>query len=71
MDLGLKEGCEAGLAQLLTVFGADDEGSIDIAQGTWCRWHSSFTYYSSKYREGAENIAKVHSHSTLCTCEIH
>ncbi len=64
MDLGLKEGYKAGLAELLMVLGADDERSIDIAQGTWCRWHSSF-FYSSKDWEGAENIAKVHSHSTL------
>lgn len=40
MDLGLEEGYKAGLAELLMVLGADDERSVEVAEGTWCGWHA-------------------------------
>lgn len=36
VDLGLEEGYEAGFA----VLGPDDERSIGVEKGTWCRWHA-------------------------------
>ena len=41
MDLGLEEGYKAGFAQFLMVLRTDDERSIDVTEGTWCRWHAS------------------------------
>ena len=41
MDLGLENGYKTGLAELLMVLRADDERSIDAADGTRWLWHAS------------------------------
>ena len=41
VNLGFENGYKTGLAELLMVLRADDERSIDAADGTWCRRHAS------------------------------
>lgn len=49
VDFGFEEGDEAALTEFLVVFGADDEGTGDVAKGALGGWHdvksSRVSYY--------------------------